>query len=444
MSQVIIHVHLGLQNASFEKSLLQHPFAFHSSHICTNIVFSIHVLFQSYIFMFHRLQVLIVFNLISICVSFMAPSRYGFQAQVSRISLSNAAEHDLCSVWYSDSSVSRSNIPAVDKSTLSKSRFILVGHGLTYLIKVSKTRAVPIFLSYEDAINLIGEDSMHSLISSFHLSDDEKISESLLAWICRQNEVNYWCLYLPLEPVSTMQSIQQNDPEVVIMPLREFGDLLENSADSAIYGTVNAITEFHRTHVFCSLCGSATTIRNAGTSRICSNHKSKGGNCKSSSIYPRIDVASIMLITSPCDQYALLGRKKSWPEGRYSTLAGFLEVGETMEECCIRETYEESGVHVDPSSIRFVKSQPWPFPRSLMVGFRAKAAKDSAMELPRINFDENEMEHVAWFHKQYVASRLSGGSTALTYNPSEEEKKFHIPGKASLARVLITEWALEE
>lgn len=393
--------------------------------------------------MFHRLKVLLILSLISICASFLAS--FGHRSCVSRIHLSNVADHsNPRRVWYSDSSVSRSDIPTVDTSTLFVSKFILVGQGSTYLTKISQTRADPIVLSFEDVVKLIGNELMQSLISSFQPNSDNRAGDQLLAWIGKRNQVNYWCLHLPFKTEYLMQSIQQADPEVMVMPLREFGDLLEDPSEAAIYGTANAITEFHRTHAFCSLCGSTTAIRNAGTSRICSNHKSKGGDCQSSSIYPRIDVASIMLITSPCEQYALLGRKKSWPEGRYSTLAGFLEVGETIEECCIRETFEESGVKVDPSSIRFIQSQPWPFPRSLMVGFRAKAAKDDVTELPAIRFDEKEMEHVAWFDKQFVASRLTGGSTALTYNPSENEKKFHIPGKASLARVLITEWALEQ
>ncbi|OEU13924.1 hypothetical protein FRACYDRAFT_163975, partial [Fragilariopsis cylindrus CCMP1102] len=110
--------------------------------------------------------------------------------------------------------------------------------------------------------------------------------------------------------------------------------------------------------------------------------------------YPRIDSATIMLVTSPCENYALLGRKKSWPAGRYSTLAGFTEVGETLEECCRRETFEESGVVVDPASVRFDASQPWPFPRSLML------SSPSQPLLPEIIVDTNEMEDIRWFAKE--------------------------------------------
>lgn len=187
---------------------------------------------------------------------------------------------------------------------------------------------------------------------------------------------------------------------------------------------------------------------------MCSNE-----NCRRS-VYPRIDSATIMLVTSPCEKYALLGRKSSWPAGRFSTLAGFCEVGETLEECCQRETFEESGVVVDPASVRFDASQPWPFPRSLMVGFRARAmstvisttdvvgesklSSPSQPLLPEIIVDTNEMEDIRWFAKEFVKERLSlSGSTALTYQPNDAEAEFSIPGKASIARYLITKWTDE-
>lgn len=79
-----------------------------------------------------------------------------------------------------------------------------------------------------------------------------------------------------------------------------------------------------------------------------------------------------------------------------------------------------------------------------MVGFQGKAKCNGEDDLPEINFDEKEMQDVKWFHRDYIRDRLEGGSTALMYNPTEEEKEFHIPGKASLARLLITEWVMNE
>jgi NADH pyrophosphatase NudC (nudix superfamily) len=121
------------------------------------------------------------------------------------------------------------------------------------------------------------------------------------------------------------------------------------------------IIEFHRSHKFCSRCGHGTVSAKAGGCRQCMND-----NCSrrgSTRVYPRIDTATIMLITSSCGEYALLGRKRAWPSGRYSTLAGFTEVGETLEHCVVREVREESGIRVDLNSVAFVASQPWPFPR---------------------------------------------------------------------------------
>lgn len=230
--------------------------------------------------------------------------------------------------------------------------------------------------------------------------------------------------------------------------VRNYGDRMPSRTHAALLASANGLLTFHRTHRFCSKCGSPTHQIKAGAARKCTNEE-----CKTS-VYPRIDPASIMLITSPCGEYALLGRKKSWPSGRYSTLAGFMEVGETLEECVVRETLEESGVVVDPDSVRFVASQPWPFPRSMMVGFTGRATAmatrdgddDASMpdsDLPKIFVDPVELEDARWFSKEYVRQNglVEGrGSSALDFEPDEKEAEFHVPGPASLARLLITKW----
>ena len=122
-----------------------------------------------------------------------------------------------------------------------------------------------------------------------------------------------------------------------------------------------------------------------------------------------------------------------------------LQVGESMEDCCAREVFEESGIRIDRSSIRFVASQPWPFPRSLMVGFTARAdpPAEASTLLPEVRVDTAELEDARWFSRDFVAARLGGGSTAMEVIPTAREAEFHIPGQASLARVLITNWAME-
>jgi len=371
-----------------------------------------------------------------------------------------------------------------------------------------------LFLSYDEVADVVGVELLEKLsseggeITTGMGHENNANSNMMLVWIGKHDGVHYWVLNLPnnfitpangneqassdhesLEIDTILKSITEaitpNSPDATtqptpppplnILPLREFGDRIPSSHEAAIHGTANGLLQFHDAHPFCPLCGARTRLQKAGASRLCSNHPSffqrppppppptdvNGGDgekeqrCRSRSIYPRIDIASIMLVTSPCEEYALLGRKVRWPAGRYSTLAGFLEVGETLEECCARETLEESGVAVDMDSVEFVQSQPWPFPRSLMVGFRARASvvlegegetdidRDGTLLLPKIEIDELEMEDIQWFHRDFVADRIGGGSTALSYKPTGDEKEFHIPGKASLARSLIVKWATE-
>jgi len=236
--------------------------------------------------------------------------------------------------------------------------------------------------------------------------------------------------------------------------VRNYGDTMPSRRDAALVAAANGLLTFHRSHGYCAKCGSPTLSIKAGSARKCCN-------CKTS-VYHRIDPAVIMLVSSPCNNYALLGRKKSWPDGRYSTLAGFLEVGETLEDCVVRETLEESGIAVDRSSIRFVASQPWPFPRSLMVGFQATASSMSPpqeqqqqqqqssnnnLHLPPIVVDPAELEDAQWFSKHFIKANglIEGkGSSALDFVPDEEESAFHVPGPASLARLLISKWVMED
>ena len=151
-----------------------------------------------------------------------------------------------------------------------------------------------------------------------------------------------------------------------------------------------------------------------GHSRICSNDQ-----CKNKS-FPRLDPAVIMLITYK--NYCLLGRQKVWPKGMHSTLAGFVEHGETIEQAVARETIEEAGVKI--KNIKYKYSQPWPFPSSLMLGFHAEACNNNL----KINYEE--LENAQWFSKEFIKS-------------SPENETFKLPGKVSIARRLITDWLSE-
>eukprot|EP00571_Detonula_confervacea_P014730 CAMPEP_0172300106 /NCGR_PEP_ID=MMETSP1058-20130122/2279_1 /TAXON_ID=83371 /ORGANISM="Detonula confervacea, Strain CCMP 353" /LENGTH=448 /DNA_ID=CAMNT_0013009797 /DNA_START=673 /DNA_END=2019 /DNA_ORIENTATION=+ len=302
----------------------------------------------------------------------------------------------------------------------------------------------PLFLSFnecdpswlcdnEGTISWLGQQSINEGDDGTSNDDDEKL-------------LDYFAIDIPLS-IDVVESSTANvltADGVESSTVRNYGDTMRSRTHAALLATANGLFSFHRTHRFCSKCGSQTSQIKAGSARKCTSE-----SCKTS-VYPRIDPAVIMLITSPCGNYAVLGRKKTWPQGRYSTLAGFLEVGETLEECVVRETLEDSGVCVDPASVRFVASQPWPFPRSMMVGFHGAAAagpgdvtrKDN---LPELHVDPAELEDARWFSKEYVRKNglIEGrGSSALDFEPDDNEAEFHVPGPASLARLLITQWVL--
>ena len=363
--------------------------------------------------------------------------------------------------WYADAAISRDRSHVMDDRRNAKwesvskdksARFVLMtSQGMFH--QVSKENVPgPVFWTYDQLQQILVVDEDSTRLKESLTSSDRN---NILAWAGEHNEKNYWVYYtgdaelLSMDEMASMLStniIREEQPQrLEVTGLREFGDRLASSTEAAVLATCNGLVEFHKSHLFCSRCGSPTRTSKAGASRTCTDTNKKSGNKNcGASVYPRIDVASIMLITSPCEDYALLGRKHNWPQGRYSTLAGFAEVGETMEQCCIRETFEESGIQVDPITLRFVASQPWPFPRSLMVGFRAKVKAVSCNELPTIRIDENEMEDIQWFHRDFVREHLEGGgSTAANFQPSEKEECFHTPGLASLGRMLIYQWAKE-
>lgn len=133
-------------------------------------------------------------------------------------------------------------------------------------------------------------------------------------------------------------------------------------------------------HAFCGICGYANRLESSGHKLVCGN-----GECGRES-FPRIDPAIIVLVTH--ENACLLGRNSSWPEKRFSTLAGFVEPGESLEDALVREVFEEAQVRL--KKIRYVSSQPWPFPASAMCGFHAEAvSRDCGVS--------DEMEEVRWF-----------------------------------------------
>ena len=151
---------------------------------------------------------------------------------------------------------------------------------------------------------------------------------------------------------------------------------------------------WHRRRVFCSICGTKNNAASSGHKMVCENGHEQ---------FPRIEPAVIVLVSK--GDKCLLGRKHSWPPNVYSTLAGFVEPGESIEDAVHREVYEESNIRL--KNLEYFGSQPWPFPSSLMVAFKAEARSDD------IRLDD-EMEDVRWFHKDDLIEWVKQGSIILS------------------------------
>lgn len=185
-------------------------------------------------------------------------------------------------------------------------------------------------------------------------------------------------------------------------PGAEFADLRLASIDmdakhAGILAYAKALHYWQHRHLFCGVCGNPNRLLSAGHKLVCSNEE-----CGRTS-FPRIDPAIIVLVTHK--DSCLLGRSPNWPAKRFSTLAGFVEPGESLEDAVAREVFEEASVRL--GTIRYVSSQPWPFPASSMCGFYAEAeSKDCAVS--------EELEEVRWFTTEELVAAVKDGSVILS------------------------------
>ncbi|MCB2108947.1 MAG: NAD(+) diphosphatase [Rhodobacteraceae bacterium] len=191
--------------------------------------------------------------------------------------------------------------------------------------------------------------------------------------------------------------------------------------EAATLAYARAMVIWHANHMHCGRCGSPAASTEGGHSRTCTNsacgHRS----------FPRTDPAVITLIEDQAGERALMGRQAKWVNGMYSTIAGFVEPGESLEESVMRETYEETGVRV--ADVRYLASQPWPFPASIMLGFRAKAVTTE------INLVDDELEDCQWFTREDLRAFGKPGT------PHADKR---LPNPFSISRFLVDTWLAEK
>jgi len=212
------------------------------------------------------------------------------------------------------------------------------------------------------------------------------------------------CFALGLEETAALPEVRHDD-------LRGVSALL--AADElALLGYARAMVHWHRQHRYCGHCGTLSESRHGGHERACP--------ACGTPVFPRLDPAIIVLVTD--GERCLLGRQAAWPKGRYSTIAGFVEHGETLEAAVVREVQEETDVRVHRP--RYVSSQPWPYPGSLMLGFRAVAGTTA------IRCNDGELEHAAWFSREDIAHSVDSG--------------LMMPPSRSISYRLIRGWFEEE
>ena len=215
--------------------------------------------------------------------------------------------------------------------------------------------------------------------------------------------------------------LEAPDPELEteVADLRRGGQLFDDIG-AQLVSSAAALLNWHASARFSSVDGSPTKPIRAGWARVnpVTGHEE----------FPRIDPAVICLVHDGGDR-AVLARQTVWPERMFSLLAGFVEAGESFETCVVRELREEIGLTV--RDVRYLGSQPWPFPRSLMVGFHAIADPDQ-----EFSFNDGEIAEAAWFTRDEVRAALALGDWS-----SDEEAKLLLPGSVSIARVIIESWA---
>ncbi|MAH83068.1 MAG: NAD(+) diphosphatase [Magnetovibrio sp.] len=312
----------------------------------------------------------------------------------------------LTSLTYTDVPLDRAGLKRRDKAWLGQSlsdanvKFVACWRNRSHILKegdglralLLKRADAPKLIQSALSVVFLGIDETHAPVFSADISHFEEFDAITLA-----------------------------GGEGQFIDIRQLGWIIPRT-DAALLAYARGLAYWHRSHRHCGYCGSSTEISDGGHMRLCTNQ-----DCARTS-FPRTDPAVIMLVEHPgdttCPPSCLLGRSTRWDFPLYSTLAGFVEPGETLEQAVTREVMEEA--NIDVTDVRYMASQPWPFPSSLMLGFRATATSTE------ITMDPKELQDVRWFTINEVR-RFS------EWNDSSKDEP-RLPRPDSIARWLIQSW----
>ena len=264
---------------------------------------------------------------------------------------------------------------------------------------------------------VLASDAVAAILGAGFAEAEEHLARGEVVFLGVVEERAHFALDLspleaPLEIVRSpaLAASGLDEAQVRFTDLRQLGGRIERR-EGALLALARAMMFWHARHRFCGLCGHPTRSEEAGHMRRCTD-----SSCGTMH-FPRTDPAVIMLVTD--GERALLGRQKVWAKGQHSTLAGFVEPGESLEEAVAREVLEETGVIVD--DVQYHSSQPWPFPASIMLGFTARALTTE------LQVDPEELESAHWFERGFILGHA-------------EDDTFRLPRRDSIARRLIEDW----
>jgi NAD+ diphosphatase len=257
-----------------------------------------------------------------------------------------------------------------------------------------------------DALTFIDASAASELLESFIEGDRFFLGTS------RDGDQPYfaWRTTWITQPIDDGSGDFEKDKYEGFKTLREVGGNLD-AEDLALAMHAVGLANWHESHTHCSKCGAQTVSDLGGSVRVCVKDSTQH--------HPRTDPAVIVLVRDAADRI-LLGHQPIWPDKRFSTFAGFVETGESFEECVSREIFEEAGVY--PSQVKYITSQPWPFPASIMIAFEAIADRPEDARP-----DGQEITEVRWLSRDEMKQAVATGEILL-------------PPGISVARRMIESW----